>query len=283
METNIVYNDDNLKVMDSLPGKSIDLIYIDPPFNTGRRNFGYIDSFDTTEGFVQWLSLRLGHCYLLLKNTGVLCVHLDYRTVHYVKVALDRMFGERNFINEIVWRRSFFYNSLGNHFPRNHDSILVYSKNKKYTYKKQFKKHTKKQLETYRHDDNDGKGPYLLTNLRDASLERLRKEGKIIMSKNGNPRMKAYLNNDGVPFDSIWENVGGVGHNKKERVDYKTQKPLALLERFIKTFTNEGDLVADFFCGSGTTLVAAKQLGRKYLGCDISKKAIEITRKRLGE
>ena len=256
METNIVYNDDNLKVMDSLPGKSIDLIYIDPPFNTGRRDFGYIDSFDTTEGFVQWLSLRLGHCYLLLKDTGVLCVHLDYRTVHYVKVALDRYFGEKNFVNELIWAYKGGTN-LKKGFLKKHDTILVYSKSDNFVFNSsKYKSYTK---------------------------EKNRKEG---LSNRGLASQMFYKDSFGVYcFSKMTDvlNISMLSTNSKERVGYSTQKPLELLKLIIKSFTNENDLVADFFCGSGTTLVAAKQLGRKYLGCDISKKAIEITRKRLGE
>ena len=278
---NKIYNEDNLLLMESLPKKSIDLIYIDPPFNTGRKGFGYNDSFESTEAFVYWLQFRIVKMRELLKDTGVMCVHLDYRTVHYIKVAMDRIFGEKNFINEIIWKRNFFYNSLGKHFPRNHDHTLAYSKNKNHNYNKQYKKYTKKQLENYRHDDNDGRGAYRLTNLRSASQERLKKENRIVMSKNGTPRMKLFLNNsNGIHFDSIWDDIGGI-RNNPEKKNYETQKPLRLLERFIKAFTNEGDLVADFFCGSGTTLVAAKQLGRKYLGCDVSKKAVKITEERL--
>lgn len=272
--------------MGSLPDNCIDLIYIDPPFNTKRKDLGYSDSFRTTDAFVQFLSFRLAECYRLLKSTGVLCVHLDYRTVHYIKVALDRIFGERNFINEIVWRRGrVFSNTKGSFFPRNHDSILVCTKSNNYKYERQIRPYSQNSIKRYYLDDNDGRGRYLITNLRsysNDSIKELAKDGRIGFFKNGKRGLKLYLKETmGMAVDSFWDDIPAMASNGKERTGYDTQKPLKLLERLIKAFTHEGDLVADFFCGSGTTLVAAKQLSRKYLGCDISKEAVKITEKRL--
>ena len=262
MNANRIYNADNLELMQSLPIKSIDLIYIDPPFSTNRRDLGYCDSFDTTDGFVQWLSLRLGQCYLLLKDTGVLCTHLDYRTVHYVKVVLDRVFGENNFVNEIIW---YYTNSGGRSkrtFAKQHDSILAYSKSKEYVF-------------------NGVADPQERVWTKGKSGGRLfLKNGKRYQGIMRDKKEYVYCLDDGKIYDDVW-NINILQPCEKERTGYLTQKPLKLLERFIKTFTNEGHLVADFFCGSGTTLVAAKKLGRQYLGCDINPKAVKITQKRL--
>ena len=308
MKKDIVYNQDNLTLMDSLPEKSINLIYVDPPFNTKRGDLGYDDSFESTEGFVYWLQFRIAKMYRLLKDTGVICVHLDHRTVHYIKVAMDRIFGEKNLINEIVWNRTTGTATEPTRmFSNVVDYILCFKKGNNGTFNKVCIPQSKEYLKSFKYKDDDGrfytkasmssglgkgsfysyKGYSPPKNGWSISLKKmieLDKKGLVYFPKDKSKvlRKKQYLDESMLKsVSNLWTDIPPLSSQAKERTGYKTQKPLKLLQRFIKTFTNDGDLVADFFCGSGTTLVAAKQLGRQYLGCDVSKKAVKITKERL--
>ena len=273
LKTNVVYCADNLEVMKQLSNESINLIYIDPPFNTRtvRKSKAWdqevqLGDFDDKWGgginsYILWMTNRLREMHRLLKPTGVLCVHLDYRAVHYIKVELDKIFGQgqadrgiKHLINQIIW----FYRTGGNskkHFAKKHDVILVYGKSKQWIFHPEKEKtYTKSKgrkagIQNYGQDDceffEDEHGVYNLTYLKD-----------------------------------VWD-IPYINSQAKERIGYATQKPLALLNRFIKTFTNENDIVADFFCGCGTTLSAAQSLNRKWLGVDCSKDASRVIRKRM--
>ena len=243
--------------MKQLPTESIDLIYIDPPFNTGKQQktngIGYNDKANGgLSGYILFMRERLFQMHRLLKSTGSIYVHLDWHAVHYIKCKMDEIFGEKNLKNEIIWHyRS--GNIAKNSFMRKHDNILFYSKNKELAnfnmqYKKEYYKSiypTKKISFKGANDAEDQHGKYRISQV-----------------------------------DSVWE-ISHVFTLSKEHLPYPTQKPLALLERIIKASSNKGDIVADFFCGSGTSLLAAKKLGRKWIGCDISPKAVEIAQKRL--
>ncbi len=253
---------DNLACMRRLPAACIDLIYIDPPFKTGRvRSQGAEGHrFDDrwpggVRAYLAFLEPRLREMHRLLRPTGTLYVHLDWHVVHYVKVLLDDIFGYEGFLNEIVWS----YRTGGVSrawFGRKHDTILAYAK--------QRGRHTFHVLRdgTHRTDglkhDEAGR-PYKMT-----------KRGRL------------YFHPDGPAMTDVWE-VPFLSTVSLERTGYPGQKPLALLERVIRASSNPGDLVADFFCGSGTTLVAARQLGRHWLGCDCSPHAVAISRRRLGK
>ena len=283
---------DNLELLKELPSESVDLVYIDPPFFT-QRNFrnkegvGFDDKWDCKYHYIQWMQERVIEIERILKNTGSIFLHCDWRTSHHMRFMLDEVFGESNFKNEIVWRRSFGTGTAPSKFLQNHDSLFLYSKtNKRFTFNKQFKKFKDQTLKMFHYDDNDGRGPYRTTPLRsysDESIENFKKKNMIKISKNGNQRLKIYLkDHPGQKVDTVWEDINGMGHvSKKERKGYPTQKPEALLERIIKACSNEGDIVADFFCGSGTTLAVAKKLGRKYIGCDSNPDAVRITKDRL--
>lgn len=258
--TDRVHAGDNLAFMAGLAAASIDLIYADPPFGTGRSiqhgatGHGYDDRWPGgVRAYLEFLEPRLRDMHRLLKTTGTLYVHLDWRASHYVKVLLDEVFGYDNFLNEIVWS----YRTGGvskRWFARKHDTILAYAKDAG--------RHTFHVIRegTFRTDglnyDESGR-PYKTT-----------KKGRL------------YFNADGPAVTDVWD-IPFLSTVSLERVDYPSQKPLALLERIINASTNPGDLVADFFCGSGTTLVAARKLGRRGIGCDDSPKAVAITVKRL--
>ena len=246
--------------MRGLPDVSIDLIYIDPPFNTGRQQVQGIaaDRFDDhwsggVRSYLAFLEPRLREMHRLLKPTGTLYVHLDWHAVHYVKVVLDGVFGDANFLNEIIWD----YRTGGVNtrwFARKHDTILSYARQR---------------------------GQHTFHVLRDGVF---RTEG-LNYDEQGRPykttkRGRLYFHPDGPALTDVWS-IPFLSTVSRERSGYPGQKPLALLDRIIRASSNPGELVADFFCGSGTTLVAAKRLGRRYLGCDSSARATAITRRRL--
>ena len=206
------------------------------------------------QSYIHWLKPRLQECRRLLSDKGVFCLHLDQKSVHYAKVELDKIFGEKNFVNEIIW----FYRTGGNSkkfFARKHDTILVYSKSKNWTFNlSKEKSYTKSKgrkagVQNYGAGNceffEDENGVYNLTYLKD-----------------------------------VWE-IPYINSQAKERVGYPTQKPIALLDRLIEAFTNKEDLVADFFFGCGTTISSAIGLGRRFTGCDVSGQAIKVIKKRM--
>ena len=189
----------------------------------------------------------------VLSDKGSLYVHLDWRTVHHVRVLLDSIFGADNFLNEIIWS----YRTGGRStrwFARKHDTILLYARRA---------------------------GHHTFNLLRDGQFRTL----GLNRDQTGRPykstrKGRLYFHADGPALTDVWE-LPFLSTVSKERLGYPSQKPEALLERIIKASSNEGDLVADFFCGSGTTLAVAKRLGRHYLGCDLNPAAVKIATTRL--
>ena len=270
---------DNLKIMSGMDGDSVDLIYLDPPFNT-RRVFGDFSDIwtgdDGTEGlddtlveicelagrvhsagikaYLLMMTSRLTEMHRILKPTGSIYLHCDPTASHYLKLSMDSVFGQQNFRNEVIWQ----YRTGGiskNHFARKHDSILFYCKTKK--------------------------GSFSLPREESRDIRRFNKtseDGRKYYEKAGN----RYYADHGVAVTDVWD-IPPVRNVSKERTGYPTQKPLALLDRIIKASSNEGDVVLDPFCGSGTSLVAAHQLGREHIGIDINHEAVEIAESRLAQ
>lgn len=270
---NMLFYGDNMDVMmflnkhRGMQGK-IRLIYIDPPFLTGS-NYGtsiklntgvselvptvkqraYSDIFEKgLEGYLRMLTVRLFAMKDLLAEEGSIFVHLDWHAVHYVKVIMDEIFGEKNFVNEIIWQ----YKSGGassRRFARKHDNILFYSKSSEYYFKPEKEKSYNRDFKPYRFkgvkEYKDQDGWYTMVNRKD-----------------------------------VWE-LDMVGRTSAERTGYVTQKPESLIERMILSCTREGDLCADFFGGSGTMAGAAEKMGRSWISCDIGKPAIISTVKRM--
>ena len=259
--------------MKSMPKESIDLIYIDPPFGTQSlrqskafkekvQEFKFYDKWNSgkpgPDGYINFMVERLRQMHRLLKPTGSLFVHLDWRMAHYIKIELDKIFGVKNpaasntsFINEIIWHYTGGGRSKSG-LSKKHDTILWYSKeNKKHVF-----------------NIDKVRVPYKETS-------GYAKAG--IVSKSG----KKYLPNPlGTPVDDVW-NIPIINPLSKERTGWPTQKPLKLLSRIIEMASKPGDLVADFFCGCGTAIVAAQRLNRKWIGIDISAEAIKLTKERL--
>jgi DNA modification methylase len=250
---------DNLRLMRALRDASIDLIYVDPPFYTGREHAmtngdaGFSDTWPDIDAYVAWLSERFAEMRRLLAPTGVLCVHCDWHAGHYIKVALDRIFGAGMFRNEIVWHYGLGAANATRHVLRKHDTIFVYGAPDS-TFHRIRGDVTSAMLAKYCHEDE---------------------RGRYMMS-----RGRRYYLKGGKPLDSVW-NIPAIAATSRERAGYPTQKPLALLDRIIRVWSNEHDLVADVFCGSGTTGIAAQQRNRRWLLCDDSPTAIQIATTRL--
>lgn len=267
-EGNTVMHGENLPVLESLPDESFQLIYVDPPFNTGRtqrraertmirsdegthtgfqgrsydtvlgENRWYTDSFDD---YLQFIAPRLMHAHRLLNETGTLYVHLDYREVHYVKVLLDDIFGRKCFLNEIIWAYD-YGGRAKSRWPSKHDTILVYVKDPK----------------KYHFDSAEvDREPYMAPGL--VTPEK-RAKGKL-------------------PTDVWWHTI--VSPTGKEKTGYPTQKPEGILRRIISASSRPGDWVLDFFAGSGTTGAVAAAMDRKFYLIDQNDQAIEVMRGRL--
>lgn len=291
----------------SLRGK-VDLIYIDPPFDskadyrtkislpgtdieqkpTVLEQFAYADTWE--EGTVSYLKMiypRLCLMKELLSDRGCIYVHIDWHIGAYVKVILDEIFGKENFRNEIVWKRGTVKGAKakGNQFARNHDIISLYSKGDTYTFNRLYLPFSDEYKARFNKDDGDGRGPYrddqAIGTRSESSIQEMIKDGRIVKDKDGKLKIKTYLYElNGVVVDDNWNDISEVNVMANENVGYATQKPEKLLERIIKASSNEGDLVCDFFGGSGTTAAVAERLGRRWITCDIGKPASLVMRKR---
>lgn len=260
----------------SLRGK-VDLIYIDPPFDskadyrtnitlpngdvtqkpTVLEQFGYADLWkEGTVSYLKYLYPRLVLMRELLSEKGSIYVHIDWHIGHYVKLLLDDIFGKENLVNEIIWHYK-RWTAASSTFQKMHDTIFWYEKNvDKHIYNKQYQAFSEK------------------TSI--AKYKRIVVDGRAVQDKDNlmerNPE-------DGVSMDDVWD-ISFLHPISKERTGYATQKPEALLERIIKASSNEGDLVCDFFGGSGTTAAVAERLGRRWITTDIGKPATLVMRKR---
>lgn len=270
MRKEIIYCD-NLEFLRSLQSETIDLIYVDPPFNTGKRQSrkhieveqdtvngdrvgfngkryrthvvsetGYEDNFDD---YIEFLRPRLEHAYRVLTKTGSLFLHVDYREVHYCKVLLDKIFDRSSFINEIIWAYDYGGRSKKK-WPTKHDNILWFAKDPK--------------AYTFNYEAMD-RIPYMAPGL---------------VSKKKAARGK-------TPTDVWWHTI--VSPTGKEKVGYATQKPLGILERIVKVHSSRGDILLDFFAGSGTLGEAAAINDRGFILVDSNPEAIEIMANRLAK
>jgi DNA modification methylase len=284
---------DNKLIMSSLLEKfagKINLIYIDPPFATGAdfkfkiqvgdedeeiikehsviEEKAYRDTWGRgLDSYLQMMYERLVLMKELLAENGSIYVHLDWHVGHYVKVMMDEIFGYENFRNEIVWKRmAGVKGNVKNGFPHLTDVVLFYSKSESIVFKAQYKPLDPEYVKKfYKYIDENGR----------------------LYRKAGGSRpdhYRYYLDESkGTPIGNLWDDITNVQAGSVEYTAFETQKPEALLKRIILASSNPGDLVADFFCGSGTTLVVAEKLGRRWIGCDLSRYAIHVTRKRLLE
>lgn len=300
LEPNRLFWGDNLHVMRQLPSESIDLIYIDPPFFSGRQYnviFGdqnELRSFsDIWEGgmpgYLIWLNARLYEMKRLLKKTGSIYVHCDWHASHYIKVEMDKIFGVDNFRNEIVWQRATMSGAkaVGKQMGRNHDVIFYYTKTSQAEYFTQHLEYSQDYIDKkFIYTESDGRRYRLQPKgtRSDKAIEEFRKQNKIVESKtSGYIQIKFYLDEmKGVALDDVWLDIQDIRTvQSDEMIGYPTQKPEALLNRIINCSTEEKGIVADFFVGGGTTAAVAQRLGRRWIACDESRVAVAITSDRL--
>ncbi len=323
LDTRVVYCGDCLEKLADLPDNCIDLIYIDPPFNSNRNyevfwgetkeKRAFEDRHASTRAYIDYMRPRCVELARVLKKTGSFYYHCDWHASHYVKVMLDQIFGQINFLNEIIWRRTTAKSQSHQCFPNNHDAIFFYSGGERNTFNRQFTEHSEERIKKhYSYVDPESGRRYSLSDLTGSGvrhgetgqswrgfdpntiqrhwgrppseLDKLDKQGRIYWpAKDGAwPRMKRYLDEmEGVQIDTIWTDIAPVNSRALERLGYPTQKPLALLERIINASSNENDIVLDAFCGCGTALVAAQNLNRQWIGIDVSPTACRVMAKRL--
>lgn len=262
LEPNRLFFGDNLHVMRSLPSESIDLIYIDPPFFS-QKNYNVLfgdqnelrsfrDIWDGgMNGYLIWLNARLYEMKRLLRPTGSLLVHLDWHASHYVKVELDKLFGYERLQNEIVW----CYRGGGvsrSRFARKHDVIVWYTRGAEWHFNPQYTEYSE--------------------------------STKAVTGRTGRRVNKSSIDLErGAHMPDWWSDVNSLQTWSAERIGYPTQKPEPLLQRVITACSEEGAVVADFFCGGGTTPTVAQRLGRRWIACDISRVAVSLTADRVAK
>ncbi len=300
---------DNLLVMGSLlqtfAGR-IDLIYIDPPFAIGAdftyaaqigesgpsfvreqsviEEKAYRDTWhEGTSSYLNMIRDRLVLMRDLLANDGTIYVHCDSTVNYLLRSIMDEVFGKSNFRNEVIWR----YGKMSNtkkKFPANHDTILRYSKSESYTFNpiKEEESEYKKRFVRYLTDNRVLYGTVKTSKdkLITGRISKVRRQlGRALKDED----VLFDFNSEFKVQDDVFTNISIVKGNSRENLGYPTQKPLALVDRLIKASSNEGALIADLFCGSGTTLAAAENLNRRWIGCDLGRWSIHVTRKRLLE
>ena len=344
-----VFTGDNLYVMRGMNSESVDLIYLDPPFNSNRayaapigskaagaafkdtwtlsdvdlvehnrlkeENVGLYTLIESagqihSKGMFSYLvmmAVRLVEMRRLLKPTGSIYLHCDPTAGHYLKLVMDAVFGQGNFRSEVTWKRTNAKGLAFKGYPNNADTLLYYTKTNQFIYNRLYRPHDPAYIEKfYRHIEPETGRRYLLDNLaspnRDRpnltyeflginrvwrwTKERMQEaydKGLVVQQRSGTvPRYKRYLDESkGIPVDTIWDDIKPIQSRSKERVGYPTQKPLALLNRIIKASSNPGDVVLDPFCGCATTMVAAEDLQRNWVGIDISPKAVDLVVSRI--
>ena len=343
-----IWTGDNLDILRGLNSASVDLIYLDPPFNSNRNyaapvgsaaaGAAFKDTWTLSDLDVAWMGLiadeqpamyqvlqaaglthgkgmqsylcmmavRLLEMRRVLKETGSIYLHCDPTASHYLKLLMDSIYGQTNFRNEITWRRTNAKGLAFKGYPKNADFLLYYSISDDYAWNRPYLPHDPVYLDKFYRYIEPGTGRrYRLGDLTNPNRDRpnltyewnghtrvwrwtqermqaAHENGLVHYSSTGLASQKRYLDEmQGVPVDTIWDDVQPIQAQSRERIGYPTQKPLALLERIIKASSNEGDVVLDPFCGCATACVAAENLSRRWIGIDISPKALELVNMRL--
>ncbi|MBZ4194690.1 MAG: restriction endonuclease [Candidatus Contendobacter sp.] len=350
-------------IRDQLAADSVDLIYLDPPFNSnrdynllfktpkGHAVDAQINAFDDTWhwgpqaesefdqilhqsnteatevmqslrrflrendllAYLTMMASRLLELHRVLKATGSLYLHCDPTASHYLKIVLDAIFGKENFRNEIIWKRTSAHANVGKRYASIQDRLLFYTKSSQWHWQQPFLPYSEKYIKShYGQVEPETEWRFttrdLTASIQRASkgqiydwkgvhppssrcwayskdkMEHFEKEGKLVYSERGIPRLKLYLKEmPGIPLDDIWTDLPPINSQAAERLGYPTQKPLALLERIIQVSSSEGDLVLDPFCGCGTAVHAAHKLDRNWIGIDITHLAIGVIEQRLND
>jgi DNA modification methylase len=256
--------------------------------------------------YLIYMVQRLLHMKSILRPTGSIYLHCDSTASHYIKVMMDGIFGHRNFRNEIIWKRANAHNDPKG-YGRITDSLLFYTKGNKYTWNTQHTPYREEYYESHYKKDEDGRwyrtvpldaprhgegSPNLLYDwkgklpspsrtwaIKKETMEQYEKDGLLRYTRTGTPTLLQYADEmRGVPLQNIWTDIPPVNPQAKERLGYPTQKPVALLKRIITASSNKGDVIFDPFCGCGTTIYAAQETERKWIGCDIAILSIKLVR-----
>lgn len=353
---NKLYFGDNLDILrEHIADESVDLVYLDPPFNSnatynvlyqeksGEQSAAQITAFEDTwhwgleselayqdviahgpdkvgqllvsmrsflgqndmMAYLTMMSQRMVELHRVLKLTGSIFLHCDPTASHYLKILMDAVFGPVNFKNEIVWKRTSAHNDA-KACGSTHDIILAYAKDRpKFLWNKQYQAYDPEYIKSHYRFETDNGRKFRTDNLTAGGLsgggyeyewngvlriwrspretmERLEKEGRIRYTRNGVAEYIRYLDEmPGVPLQDLWADIPPINSQAKERLNYPTQKPEALLERIINASSNEGELVLDPFCGCGTAVAVAERLNRHWIGIDITHLAISLMKSRL--
>jgi len=330
---NRLFYGDCLDVLkNSIEDETIDLVYIDPPFNSKRNynvlfesidmtdtkaqkeafadtwsNVKYIDqlheiqnlnldlfkflstldSINISKGAVSYLTtmaLRIIYMHRKLKKTGSFYLHCDPNMSHYLKIVCDLVFGENNFLNELIW----CYRERGiskTYFNKKHDVILFYAMKRgrqKFNYDEIREKYSEVSIKKFKHIDESGRR-FRIRGRNVPEAGKWRRKTDIPIQYESEYTYRQYLDKDNGPLPLDWFEIPFLNQAAKERLGYPTQKPESLLERLMKVSSNEGDIVADFFCGCGTAVAVAQRLNRNWLGVDISHLAVRLMYNRVLE
>ncbi|UTY31180.1 site-specific DNA-methyltransferase [Treponema putidum] len=273
-DLNTVIFGDSCEELKKIPDSSVNLVYLDPPFFSQKEHelssrsegkvYSFDDKFSSKDEYISFMSLVLNEIKRVLTKDGSIFLHCDRYASHYLREELDKVFGEVNFQSEIIWAYKRWSNSKKG-LLNAHQNIYFYSKTKDFKFNQFYTEYSPS------------------TNIDQILQKRVRNsKGKSEYKRDVKGDVVFTTEKKGVPLSDVWE-IPFLNPKAKERCGYPTQKPVKLLQRIIELVTNEGDIVLDPFCGSGTTCVAAKSLNRKFIGIDKNTDAIEISKKRLSE
>jgi DNA modification methylase len=303
VQHNNYYVGDNITYLATIKSNSINLIYIDPPYNTGRNFFNFNDKFHSIQDYIDFIKIRIIECHRCIKPGGNMIIHIEPRISHYFRVICDDIFGINNFKNEIIWQTGGNAKNLYQ-LNRFHDTIIVYSKKGLknpvfnpiyFPYDEEYRKksnikicttHQKEYITTAIYNSQPEVNPRV--NLRyewngnnkqwyvtKEKMELLDADDRLQYNSKGIPRIKRFLDEmEGIPLRDIWTDINNT--QMSEKLKYATQKPVKLLERIITLYSNENDICMDIFAGSGTLGRACITLNRKYLLIDINEDGKKI-------
>lgn len=272
MKINEIYPGNCIDKLKEITSESVDLVYMDPPFFTQKkhvlstrdesRKYEFDDNWDSIEDYLSMIEHSLTECKRVLKATGSIFLHCDKAASHYLRISLEKVFGNKNFQSEIIWSYKRWSNSKKG-LLNTHQTIFFYSKTKDFKFNPIYKDYSP------------------TTNIDQILQDRQRtKNGKSAYKKDKNGNVILGKEKKGVPLSDVWE-IPYLNPKAKERVGYPTQKPVLLIQQILEISTDEGDLIIDPYCGSGTSCVAAKSMNRNFIGIDISKEAVELAKQRL--
>lgn len=296
LQTNTFHVGDNLELLKKVKSETIDMIYLDPPYNTGRSFYYFEDKF---ADFPKFMEERIKECHRVLKNDGTIIIHVEPRISHYIRILCDTIFGDSNFKNEIVWHSG--GNAKNKHqLGRNHDTLIVYNKSSKSKFFPLYKPYTteyKKGLKLCPHHNKlysttatynsqpevnprpnlryEWNGTTLQWYFTKEKMKSLHDDNRLEYNEKGIPRIKRFLDEmEGIPIRDTWDDIPCMQNG--EKIKYATQKPIKLLERIVTLYSAQGDLCMDPFAGSGTLGRACRILKREYILFDINPEAKKV-------